>query len=108
MPLPLSANWINAEKFHTTGWNHVGGLVKGIITNAPPSMLPKEATPYCKGVRLQDGQIISDFGYTDYPVTANTKTNELNGSVMKLDQFYRLDGLADLICMTTTNLYQYN
>jgi hypothetical protein len=61
-------------------WHHIYAPTKGMITNIPSTLLPKEASPYIKGLYLKDGEAISDFGHTDYPVTGNTTTNELNGS----------------------------
>ena len=79
-------------------WLHVYGPTKGIFTNVPPTLLPPEASPSMKGVYLKDGEIVSDFGHTDFPITSDTKTNALNGTVMRVDQFYELSGLSYLLC----------
>ena len=89
-------------------YTHIFAPTKGIITNIPPSFLPKEASPYMKGVYLKDGVVSSDFGHTAYPTPGVVMTNFLNGSVMRIDQFYTLGGLSFLLAFTTTNLYHYN
>lgn len=89
-------------------WKHVYAPVKGMITNAPPSGIPPEASPYIKGCYIKDGEVISDFGYTAFPTAGVLKTNALNGAVMKIDTFYTTNGLSYLIALTTTNAYQYN
>ena len=89
-------------------WKHVYSPTKGICTSLAPTLLPPEASPYMKGVYLKNGVISSDFGYKDFPSTGSTATNQLNGSVMRIDQFYLLNGNSYLICMTTTNLYWYD
>ena len=91
-----------------TFWHHVNAPTKGMIRNIPPTLLPKEASPYIKGMYLKDGEVVSDFGYTDYPVTSNTQTNALNGTVMLITQFFKKDGTSSLLCFTTTNCYKYN
>lgn len=89
-------------------WKHVIAPVKGMVTNAPSSMIAPEASPYINGCYLKDGEVISNYGYVQYPVAGVLKTNRLNGTVMKIDTFYKTDGLGYLIALTTTNAYQYN
>ena len=89
-------------------WHHIYAPTKGMITNVPATLLPKEASPYIKGMYLRDGEIVSDFGHTDFPVTGNTKTNALNGTVMYITQFYLKDGTSSLLAFTTTGCYKYN
>jgi hypothetical protein len=89
-------------------WKHVYAPVKGMITNAPPSGIPPEASPYIKGCYLKDGEVCSDFGYTAFPTAGLLKTNLLHGSIMKIDQFYLASGDSYLITLTTTNAYKYN
>ncbi len=89
-------------------WKHIYGPVKGMITSAPPSGIPAEASPYIKGCYLKDGEVCSDFGYINFPTPGVLKTNKLHGFVMKIDQFYKLDGTSYLLAFTTTNSYQYN
>lgn len=88
-------------------WTHIWAPSKGMITNVPSTLLPKEASPWIKGMYCKDGEVISDFGYVDYPTCGATASNELLGSAMRVDQFYRLDGNSSLIAMTTTSLYYY-
>lgn len=89
-------------------WKHVYGPTKGIRTNVPSTLLDPRGSPNAKGVILKDGDVKSDFGHTDYPVVAAAKTNELHGSIMRIDQFYLLSGLSHLYAFTTTNAYEYN
>lgn len=89
-------------------YKHVYAPIKGIITNAPPSGIPPEASPYIKGCYIKDGEVISDFGYVSFPTAGVLKTNYLNGAVMKIDTFYKTSGLGYLIALTSTNAYQYN
>jgi len=89
-------------------FKHVYAPVKGIITNAPPSGIPPEASPYIKGIYLKDGEVVSDFGHVAFPTSGVLKTNKLHGSVMKIDQFYTLNGNSYLLAFTTTNVYHYN
>lgn len=89
-------------------WKHVFAPAKGMVTNAPPSGIAPEASPYIMGMYCKDGEITSDFGHTPFPTPGPIKTNALNGSVMKIDQFYLMNGLGYLIALTTRNAYQYN
>ena len=92
----------------TGKFKHVYAPTRGIITNSPPTLLKPEASPYMKGVVLKDGVVSSDYGHTAFPVVSDTTTNALNGSVMRLDQFYTLAGLGFLLALTTTGVYHYN
>ncbi len=89
-------------------YTHIFAPTKGIMTNFPPSFLPKDASPFAQGVYMKDGVVSSDFGHTEYPTPGALMTNFLNGSIMRIDQFYTLSGLSFLLAFTTTNLYQYN
>jgi len=89
-------------------WHHIYAPTKGIVVDRPPTLLDKEASPYCKGIWLRDGEIISDYGYVKYPIPSNTQTNKLSGSLMFIDSFYRLDGLAYMYALTTREVYVYN
>ena len=53
-------------------WTHIFAPTKGMITNVPSTLLPKEASPWIKGMYLKDGEAVSDFGYVDYPTPAAT------------------------------------
>jgi len=79
-----------------------------MVTNIAPTLLPKEASPYIKGCYLKHGEVVSDFGYVDFPIPSATQTNQLNGTVMLIDQFYKEDGTSSLLAFTTTNVYKYN
>lgn len=89
-------------------YKHVIAPTKGIKTDKAPTVIPKEYTPYCKGVYMRNGEVRSDYGYTQFPTRSATQTNKLAGKVMMLDQFYVLSGLAWLIGITTSNVYTYN
>ena len=56
-------------------WKHIPAPTKGMVSNIPPTMLHPEMSPYIRGMYLRDGEIVSDFGHTDFPVTGNTATN---------------------------------
>ena len=86
----------------------MGAPIKGIMTNVPPTAMPEGTCPSIRGMYVKDGEIISDFGHTQFPAAGALKTNKLNGSVIRLDQYYTLGGLSWLIALTTTNMYTYN
>ena len=88
-------------------YQHVAAPTKGYIANQPSTTMPREASPFMKGIYIKDGEIRSDFGHTNYPVPGNTKTNKLNGTIMRLEQFYLEDATSVMLCMTTTALYRY-
>lgn len=88
-------------------YKHVFGPTKGIITNGAPTGIPREATPYCKGVYLKNDEVCSDYGHTTFPIPSVTQSNRLAGSVMRLDQYYKLSGESWMIALTTSNIYQY-
>jgi len=89
-------------------WKHISPIDKGMMTNMSPMAIPLGGSPFIKNMYPKDGEMRSDFGYTDFPIPSATKTNELNGTVMKLAQLYKTNGTSYLICLTTTNAYQYN
>lgn len=89
-------------------WKHVNDPTLGMVTAKPSTGLDPRATPYTKGCYLKKGEVSSDFGMTDFPVPGDTKTNELLGTVMRLEQFKLFSGLSYLLCFTTRYLYQYN
>lgn len=92
-------------------YKNVHRITDGIVTAIAPTDLSEAkpgATPYCKGVYLKDGEVVSDYGHTAFPTAGATKTNQLHGSFMKSHQFYKFDGTSSLIGLTTTNAYQYN
>lgn len=89
-------------------WKHVYAPTKGEVSNVPATLLPPEASPYAKGVYMKNGEVCSDFGYVDFPSPSATGTNELLGKVMRIDQFYLLEGYSHLLCFTTTTAYEYN
>ncbi len=56
-----------------------------------------------------EAEDISTYGVSASALNlTRTKTNLLNGSVLKIDTFYKADGLGYLIALTTTGAYQYN
>ncbi len=89
-------------------YTHIFAPTKGIKTDLPPTFIPRENSPFMKGVYLKDGVVSSDFGHTTYPTPGALMTNYLNGSVMRIEQFYTLSGLSFLLALTTTNVYHYN
>ena len=89
-------------------WKHVNDLSKGMMTNRPASNIPMEASPYIKGCYIQDGEVYSDTGMVDYPVPSGTKSNQLLGTVMKIDTFRLYSGVSYLLAFTTRHLYQFN
>jgi len=89
-------------------YKHVFGPTKGIVTNISPTGSPRESTPYCKGVYMKNSEVYSDFGYTQFPLMGKTTSNRLADSVMRMDQFYTLEGLSWLLALTTSNIYQYS
>ena len=89
-------------------YKYVYAPTKGLITSAPPTLLAKEATPYAIGMRTGNGEMISDFGYKQFPTRGPLKTNMLNGTVLKIEEFKKTDGTTQLICLTTTHAYVYN
>ena len=88
-------------------YKHVFGPTKGIMTNGSPTAIPRDATPYCKGIYLKNDAVCSDYGHTTFPVPSATQTNRLADSVMRLDQYYKLSGESWLLGLTTSNIYQY-
>ena len=89
-------------------WKHVVAPTKGLVTNLSPTGISSQASPYMSGVILKDGEISSDFGMTNFPVPGPLKTNALNGTLMRIDQFFLLNGTSYLIALTTAHLYAYN
>ena len=82
--------------------------VKGLQTYASATDIEEEASPYMSGVYLKDGVIVSDFGHTPYPTAGALKTNQLNGTFMRADEFLLSSGVTRLVAHTTTNAYEYN
>ena len=89
-------------------FKHIYSPYKGMILNAPTTLIPPEASPYIKGMYIKDGEIVSDFGMSNFPSPGDAKTNRVHGTVMMIDQFYELSGLSYLLALTTTNIYEYN
>lgn len=89
-------------------YHHVYAPTKGMITNVPSTLLPKEASPNIKGMYLKDGEMISDFGHVAFPTPGVLMTNALNGSVLAVEQFFLKIGTSSLLAFTTTNVYKYN
>ncbi len=89
-------------------WHHIYAPTKGLVTSISSTRLPKEASPYMKGVYLKNGEVRSDYGYTAFPVAGVIKTNALHGIPLKFNQFTKWDGTSHLVALTTTNAYDYN
>lgn len=95
-------------------YKQVHNPTKGIFTKyapfalAQPDGIGADATPYCKGVTLKNGEVSSEYGYTGFPVAGLTKTNQLHGSFMKSFQFVEVDGTTHELAFTTSNVYEFN
>ena len=89
-------------------WTHISSPALGMITKDLPFEIPPKASPRISGMYIKDGEVVSDFGYVDFPTAGATKTNRLNGAVMKIDTFHTANGIERLLAFTTTNAYQYN
>lgn len=89
-------------------WKHVPVSNKGMITGVASTVLPPEASPFISGCYLKNGEVLTDFGYTQFPVPSGVKTNRVHGSVLALPQFIKSDGTSVLLALTTTNVYVYN
>lgn len=81
---------------------------KGMVTNIPPNALDSGASPYINGCYLNNGQIISDYGFIQFPVPSNTQSNQLVGSVMTIENFNLSSGIEFLICFTTQFIYNWD
>ena len=89
-------------------FKHVFDPTKGIMLHKAPSGIPNEAATLIKGCILKNGEVQSDFGHVNYPVSSDTQSNALLGSIMQIPQFYTFAGLSFLLCFTTRQIYQYN
>lgn len=89
-------------------FKHVWAPTKGMVTNAPSTVLDPEASTNIEAMVLKDGVASSDTGHVDFPTVAATATNELNGAVMRFDQFYKTDGTTYPIALTVKHAYLYN
>jgi hypothetical protein len=89
-------------------FKHVVAPTKGYVTNRPSTGLEDRMSPSMRGIILRDGEARSDFGMSQYPVAGDLKTNALNGTVMRIDQLFLLNGNSHLLAFTTTNIYEYN
>lgn len=87
---------------------HIISPNKGMITNIAPTSLDPGASPYINGCYLNNGQIISDYGFVPYPNPSTTQSNQLVGSIMTFEYFTLLSGLEFLICFTTQYIYNWN
>ena len=89
-------------------WKHVVAPTKGLVTNKPSTGIEEQASPYMSGVVLRDGEIRSDFGMSAFPTAGALKTNDLNGTLMRIDQLFLLNGDSHLLALTTSHIYEYN
>ena len=89
-------------------YQHIYSPTKGIVTNIIPTALTKESSPSIDGMYLSNGEVVSDYGYVNYPEPSTTQTNKLHGVFMKGMQFYKSDGSTYPVVVTTTNAYLYN
>lgn len=87
---------------------HIVSPMKGMITNIQPIALPPDASPFINGCYLNNGQIISDYGYISYPIPSITQSNQLLGSVMTIENFTLSSGVEYLLCLTTLFVYNWN
>ena len=89
-------------------WTHVVAPNAGLITNVAPTALPSGATPYINGCYLKQGQIISDYGFVNFPTPSTTQSNQLIGTVMTFEDFNLSSGIEYLLCFTTQFVYNWN
>lgn len=89
-------------------FKHIISPTKGLFTAAPPTQIEDEASPYNAGIYMRDGEVVSDYGHTTFPVPGLLKTNKVHGIFMRGDQFLTTDGINRAVVHTTTNAYQYN
>ena len=89
-------------------FKHIYSPTKGLVTSIPAGQLDAEMSPQLSGVYLKDGEVVSDYGHTDYPSPGDTKTNLLNGIFMRADNLLLASGTERLVAHTTTNAYEYN
>lgn len=81
---------------------------KGMVTNLTPTSLDAGASPYINGCYLNNGEIISDYGYIPFPTPSTTQSNQLVGSVMTIKDFTLSSGIEFLLCFTTSYVYNWN
>lgn len=79
--------------------------VLGLKYDTPTTMLDNKDTPKCDEVLFREN-IIAKAGGTQY--FAQTNTYPLDGVVLDLTHFFKLDGTDKLICHTTTKAYYYD
>ena len=86
-------------------YHKVYAPVGGLKYDLGSTLIEENMTPKCEEVTLRVGKIAKTDG-TEY--FANTDTYPLDGSVMLIDQYYKLDGTEKLMCHTTSRVYYYN
>jgi len=89
-------------------WTHVVSPSVGLVTNVSPTTLPPGASPALGGVYLKQGQIITDYGFVNFPTPSATGTNQLLGTVMTIENFELTTGIEYLFCFTTSFIYNWN
>ena len=89
-------------------YKYVYAPTKGTITSVPPTMLDKEANPFSTGMYIGHGEMVSDYGYKQFPTRGLLKTNKLDGIVLKIEEFKMLDITTQLLCLTSRHIYCYS
>ena len=89
-------------------WTHVVAPNVGLVTNIAPTALPPGASPNIQGCYLKQGQVITDYGFVDFPTPSNTQSNQLIGTIMTLETLNLSSGIEYLLCFTTSFLYYWN
>ena len=84
---------------------HTRVPIKGLITDAPSTMIDKMASTGMRAIRIHNGVVEKDCGYSKYP----SDGNYLDGNpVMKVQQFFMEDATTQLLALTTKNAFKYN
>lgn len=76
-------------------------MTGGINTNRDPILLQDKESPNAVCVRIEDGIIKKDMGWTALGLP-------LLGTPMMIDTFYKSDGVYRVLCFTTTSAYRWD
>lgn len=87
---------------------HVIAPNKGMITNISPTTIDPLASPFINGCYLEQGSIVSDYGYVPYPTPSNTQSNQLIGTLLTIEDFNLSSGIEYLLAFTTQYIYNWN
>lgn len=89
-------------------YKEIDDLRLGLVTDLPSRKIKDGSSPNLSGVYIKNGEIVSDWGTTPYPTAGALKTNKVHGIPLTIKQYKLLNGTSHLICLTTTNAYEYN